>query len=383
MNKIYLDNGSTSFPKAPNVGEAMKNYIENEGVNVSRGTYESAYSVAERVLDTRERLCSIFNFDKPENVIFTGSVTASLNMVLKGFLKSGDHVLCSGIEHNAVMRPLTQLLDCGVSFDRIPCDDKGVLQLDAMEGLLRENTRLVVMTHASNVCGTLTPAEEVGKFCREHGLRFVLDCAQTAGCVPIDMEKMNIDALCFTGHKSLLGPQGMGGFIIRDDFAAEIEPLVSGGTGSRSHLETVPEFMPDKFEAGTQNLPGILGLREALMFIEEKGIENIGRHELDMAMRLIEGVKDIPNVRLIGLPCREGRTAVVSLYFDSKDNAEAAWEIDSEFGIMTRCGLHCAPAAHKTLGTYPQGTVRFVPGWATTEQEIDTAIEAVRKAAHS
>ena len=381
MDKIYLDNGSTSFPKAPGVGRAMLEYIENEGVNVARGTYASAFSVAERILDTRERLCRLFGFRKAENVVFTSGVTQSLNVVLKGFLRPGDHVLCSGIEHNAVMRPLNQLLAHGVSFDRIPCSREGVLELDALPRLVRPETRLIVMTHASNVCGAVTPVEAVGRFCRSRGLRFAVDCAQTAGCLDIDMDRMCIDALCFTGHKGLLGPQGTGGFLISDEFAAELEPLISGGTGSRSHLEELPDFMPDRFEAGTQNIPGILGLREGLRFIEERGVGSIRAHELELASMLIEGIRDIPGVRLVGPGVSEERTAVVSVSFENRDNAEAAWQLDEEFGIMTRCGLHCAPAAHRTLGTYPQGTVRFVPGWASRPEDIELAIAGIRKCA--
>ena len=378
MKRIYLDNGSTSFPKAPGVGRAMADYIENEGVNVARGGYADAYSVAERILETREALCYLFDAPKPENAVFTSGVTASLNMILKGALKSGDHVICSSMEHNAVMRPLVQLQKQGVEFDRVPCLPDGTLPLGALEALIKPNTRMVVMTHASNVCGTVMPAAEVGTLCRKHGLFFVLDSAQTAGCVPISVEEMHIDALCFTGHKGLLGPQGIGGFIISDALAARTEPLLSGGTGSRSHSEEVPDFMPDKFEAGTQNIPGILGLRAALEFLQSEGIENIARHELDMAMALIDGIRDVSGVRIVGRTVREGRTAVVSVAFENIDNADAAWRLESEWGILTRCGLHCAPSAHKTLGTFPAGTVRFVPGRCTTLDEINTAVRAVK-----
>ena len=378
MKKLYFDNGSTSFPKAPGVGKAMCDYIEHVGVNVSRGGYEDAYDVADQVLDTRERLCRLFNFPKSENVIFTSGVTASLNMVLKGFLKPGDHVLCSSMEHNAVMRPLVQLQQQGVAFDRVPCAADGSLDVETLERMILPNTRLVVMTHASNVCGTVMPVAGVGEVCRRHGLFFVLDAAQTAGAVPIDMEQMHIDALCFTGHKSLLGPQGIGGFLIRDELAAKTDALTSGGTGSLSHTEEVPDFLPDKYEPGTPNLPGILGLRTALIYLEKEGVEAIGEHELDMAMRLVEGLKDIEHVRLAGRAERTYRTAVVSVVFENMDNAEAAYELESGYGILTRCGLHCAPSAHKTLDTFPRGTVRFSLGFASTEADVDTALNAIR-----
>ena len=364
--------------QGPGVGKAMCDYIENEGVNVSRGGYGAAYSVEERVLDTRERLCALFGFDKPENVVFTSGVTASLNAVLKGFLRPGDHVLCSSMEHNAVMRPLVQLEKQGVAFTRVPCSPAGELDPAELERLIRPETKLVVMTHASNVCGTLMPVQAVGDICRRHGLFFVLDAAQTAGAVPIHMEDMHIDALCFTGHKGLLGPQGTGGFLIRDELAAQTAALTSGGTGSLSHTEEVPDFLPDKYEPGTPNLPGILGLRAALQFLEGQGVAAIGEHELDMAMRLIEGLRDIPRVRLAGRTARSDRTAVVSVVFEGMDNAGAAWLLESEYGILTRCGLHCAPSAHQTLGTFPGGTVRFVPGRTTTAEEIDQALAAIR-----
>lgn len=378
MKKIYLDNGSTSFPKAPGVGEAMCRYIQDEGVNISRGGYADAYSVAERILDTREMLCKMFSGGKSQNVVFTSGITASLNTVLKGFLKSGDHVLCSSMEHNAVMRPLTQLAAAGVSFQRVPCAADGSMDPSLLEDMIRPSTKMVVMTHASNVCGTLLPAAQVGEICRRHGIFFVLDTAQTAGSIPIDMEEMNIDALCFTGHKGLLGPQGIGGFIITDELAQHTSALISGGTGSASHSEEVPSFLPDKFEAGTQNLPGILGLKAALEFLQSRGTGAVLAHELDMTMRFINGISCLSGIELAGLKHREGRTAVVSISFKTTDNAEAAWRLENEFGILTRCGLHCAPSAHKTLGTFPAGTVRFVPGWSTTPDDIDAAIAAVK-----
>ncbi len=378
MKKIYLDNGSTSFPKAPGVGEAMCRYIQDEGVNISRGGYADAYSVAERILDTREMLCKMFSGGKSQNVVFTSGITASLNTVLKGFLKSGDHVLCSSMEHNAVMRPLTQLAAAGVSFQRVPCAADGSMDPSLLEDMIRPSTKMVVMTHASNVCGTLLPAAQVGEICRRHGIFFVLDTAQTAGSIPIDMEEMKIDALCFTGHKGLLGPQGIGGFIITDELAQHTSALISGGTGSASHSEEVPSFLPDKFEAGTQNLPGILGLKAALEFLQSRGTGAVLAHELDMTMRFINGISCLSGIELAGLKHREGRTAVVSISFKNTDNAEAAWRLENEFGILTRCGLHCAPSAHKTLGTFPAGTVRFVPGWSTTPDDIDAAIAAVK-----
>ena len=234
MKRVYLDNGSTSYPKAPGVGQAVFDFIENIGTNVNRGGYEAAYAAEDVIIETREMLCKMFHFDKIKNVIFTPSITYSLNYIIKGYLRAGDHVLVSAMEHNAMMRPLTQMLEHGVEFDRVPCNQQGELLIDQMEGMIRPNTKAVLMLHASNVCGTLMPVEQVGQLCKKHGLTFILDAAQTAGAFPIDMEKMNIDVLTFTGHKSLLGPQGIGGFLVSDEVAQQMIPLVTGGTGSVS-----------------------------------------------------------------------------------------------------------------------------------------------------
>lgn len=377
MQKVYFDHAATSFPKPPAVVSAMVAYMERIGSNVGRGGYASAYEAAGTVLAARERLCALLGGPDPRNVIFTLNVTEALNMILKGFLRPGDHVLVSAVEHNAVMRPVVQLAQTGVAFDRIPCDGEGALCLDALDGLVRPNTRAVVLTHASNVAGTIQPVARVGAFCRAHGLRFVVDCAQTAGTEPIDMASMGADALAFTGHKGLLGPQGTGGFLITDEFEKELTPLISGGTGSFSHLETVPGPLPDRFEAGTLNLPGIYGLHAALGFLEETGIGTIRAREQALTARFLAAAAGDDRIRVAGPRTAEGRTAVVSLDFPGRDNAEIAFRLDSEYGVMTRCGLHCAPNAHRTLGTYPQGTVRFSFGYWNTEEEIDYAADAI------
>ena len=377
MQKVYFDHAATSFPKPPEVVSAMVAYMERVGSNVGRGGYASAYEAAGTVLAARERLCALLGGPDPRNVIFTLNVTEALNMILKGFLCPGDHVLVSAVEHNAVMRPLVQLSQTGVAFDRIPCDGEGVLCLDALDGLVRPSTRAVVLTHASNVAGTIQPVAQVGAFCRAHGLRFIVDCAQTAGMEPVDLGSMGIDALAFTGHKGLLGPQGTGGFLVTDAFEKELDPLISGGTGSFSHLETVPALLPDRFEAGTLNLPGIYGLHAALGFLEETGIDVIRAWERALTARFLAAVAEDGRIRVAGPRTAEGRTAVVSLDFPGRDNAEIAFRLDSEYGVMTRCGLHCAPNAHRTLGTYPQGTVRFSFGYGNTEEEIDYASDAI------
>lgn len=379
--KIYLDQASTSFPKAPSVADAVYRYLSGFSVNVNRGCYTEAYSVEEQVYETREQLCRLFHFPNCRNVIFTGNVTSSLNILLKGLLKPGDHVLVSAMEHNAVMRPLTQLQKTGVLFDRIPCRQDGSLCLEEAESLIRPNTRALVCLHASNVCGTIMPARELGLFCQKHKIAFILDTAQTAGILPIDMEEMHIDALAFTGHKGLRGPQGIGGFLVRDTLARQIEPLLSGGTGSISHTEEIPDFLPDRFEPGTPNLPGILGLHAALTDLENSSREEMFRHEMALTDYFLKGLRNLDPeseyIRIVGKQDCIDRCAVVSIQTLQMDMALAAYELDDRYGIMTRVGLHCAPNAHKTLGTYPAGTIRFSFGPGNTQEELDAALHAL------
>ncbi len=379
MEKIYFDNGSTSFPKAPGVGDAIRDIIEHGAYNINRGGYEGAYEVADMVLTTREQLCRLFHFSESRNVVFTPSITYSLNYVIKGLLKPGDHVIVSSMEHNGMMRPLVQMAHQGVTFDAAQADRDGVLDPQKVEDLIRPNTRAVMMLHASNLCGTMLPIQQVGEICARHGLIFVVDTAQTAGVFPIDMEKMHIDALCFTGHKGLRGPQGVGGMLLRDELCSQMTPLISGGTGSRSDSEEVPDFMPDRFESGTMNLPGIAGLHRALTYLEEYGIENIARQELAICQRFIDGALTLPDTRVVGKLNTQDRAAIVSLDFQKMDNAEVSFLLDNQYGVMTRCGLHCAPRAHKSLGTFPQGTVRFSFSHHNTPEEVDTCIEGLRK----
>ena len=379
MEKIYFDNGSTSFPKAPGVGDAIRDIIEHGAYNINRGGYEGAYEVADMVLTTREQLCRLFHFSESRNVVFTPSITYSLNYVIKGLLKPGDHVIVSSMEHNGMMRPLVQMAHQGVTFDAAQADRDGVLDPQKVEDLIRPNTRAVMMLHASNLCGTMLPIQQVGEICARYGLIFVVDTAQTAGVFPIDMEKMHIDALCFTGHKGLRGPQGVGGMLLRDELCSQMTPLISGGTGSRSDSEEVPDFMPDRFESGTMNLPGIAGLHRALTYLEEYGIENIARQELAICQRFIDGALTLPDTRVVGKLDTQDRAAIVSLDFQKMDNAEVSFLLDNQYGVMTRCGLHCAPRAHKSLGTFPQGTVRFSFSHHNTPEEVDTCIEGLRK----
>ncbi len=384
MNRIYLDQASTSFPKAPGVAQAMMDYLTMNGSNVNRGCYSSAYSAEEVIYETRQLLAELFHFSRCKNVIFTPNVTTSLNFILKGLLKPGDHILVSAMEHNAVMRPVVQLAACGISFDRIPCRRDGSMILEQVKPLIRPETKAIVTLHASNVCGTRMPLTALGEICQRHHLYFIVDSAQTAGIVPIDITASHIDALAFTGHKGLRGPQGTGGFLVTEELAQQMEPLISGGTGSVSHTEEIPDFLPDRFEPGTPNLPGIFGLHEALLFLKSQNYmqtsyekeEALTSYFLQQLFALDDTEK---HIRVIGKKDLTGRNAVVSIQTPEIDMAQVAWQLDSEYGIMTRVGLHCAPNAHKTLGTYPAGTIRFSFGPENTQEELDAAIYGLKK----
>ena len=383
MNRIYLDQASTSFPKAPGVAQAMMDYLTMNGVNVNRGCYSSAYSAEEVIYETRQLLAELFHFSKCKNVIFTPNVTTSLNFILKGFLKPGDHILVSAMEHNAVMRPVVQLASSGISFDRIPCRTDGSMILEKVEELIRPETKAIVTLHASNVCGTRMPLDALGEICQRHQLYCVVDSAQTAGIVPINMDKMHIDALAFTGHKGLRGPQGTGGFLVSQELAEQMEPLISGGTGSVSHTEEIPDFMPDRFESGTPNLPGIYGLHEALLYLKTHSLQAINEKELSLTGYFLEQLQALDDtgrhIRIIGKKDLTDRNAVVSIQTPEIDMSQVAWQLDNEYGVMTRVGLHCAPNAHKTLGTYPAGTIRFSFGPENTKNELDFAIQGLKK----
>lgn len=379
MREVYFDNSSTSFPKAPGVGKAIAEFLERGGYNVGRGGYNSSYSLAGRVLDTRIKLKDFFGFDSENNVIFTPNVTFALNYIIHGLLKAGDELVITSMEHNAVARPAVKAGEQGVKLKIADCDEKGRLDFDNFKNLLTPETKAVIMLHGSNVSGALMPLKEVGRLCEEKGIFFIVDVAQTGGIFPINMKEMSIDGLAFTGHKGLLGPQGIGGLILGDRLAKSILPIIEGGTGSSSDSVIMPDFMPDKLEAGTLNLPGIIGLSAALDHLAETGIDEIRIREMQLTnlfMAAFEGRKD---VRIIGPEPGEERCPIVSLDFTEMDNAELAFRLDSEYGIMVRCGLHCAPLAHKTLGTFPQGTVRFSFSQWNTEEETEYAVDAIER----
>lgn len=377
MKTIYLDNAATSFPKPAGVSTAMKTYVDQIGATINRSVYGSAQDAGLVTLQLRESLAKLFHFTGPAtHVILTPGATWGLNMAIKGYLKPGDHCIVSAMEHNAVMRPLLQL--SGVEYDRIPCSKEGLLDPQDLEKLIKPNTKLVVMAHGSNVCGSVQDAKAVGKICARHGIAFVLDAAQTAGHYPVDFEAFGLSALCVPGHKGLLGPSGIGALLMTDNFARKLEPIVAGGTGSASDSEYLPDYLPDRFESGTPNLPGIYGLEAALRFVSQHGIDALRQHEMELCKRFLDGLRTIPNVNLCGTWDLNRRVGVVSVDFTDQDNALAAFRLETEYGILTRCGLHCAPSAHKTLDTFPRGTVRFSLGFASTTEDVDAALAAIR-----
>ena len=377
MRTIYLDNGATSFPKPEGVSRAMKDYMDQLGATINRSVYGSAQDAGLVTLQLRESLAKLFHFTEPAtHVILTPGATWGLNMAIKGALKPGDHCIVSSMEHNAVMRPLLQLE--GVEYDRIPCNREGLLDPADVEKLIRPNTKLVVMAHGSNVCGSVQDAAAVGDICHRYGIDFILDAAQTAGHYPIDFEAFHLSALCVPGHKGLLGPSGIGALLMRDDFARKIDVIVAGGTGSASDSEYLPDYLPDRFESGTPNLPGIYGWEAALQYVETRSVEGLRAHEMALCRRFLEGLHSIEGVALCGTEDLNRRVGVVSVDFLHKDNAEAAFELEMDHGILTRCGLHCAPSAHKTLDTFPRGTVRFSLGFSSTEADVDAALCAIR-----
>ena len=378
---IYLDNGATSFPKPQEVADAVYEYMTKVGSNINRGGYEKAYSAAEVVLETREMIDLMMNGYGARNAIFTPGNTYALNFLIKGLARKGDKFLTSHMEHNAVYRPLHQLQEEGViQYECMPCNDLGQLELAKALEMITPDIKAVIMLHASNVSGTILPIEEIGRKCHEEGVIFIVDAAQTAGNTPIDMQKCHIDGLTVPGHKSLLGPQGIGAMLINPEIKDDIIPVISGGTGSHSDMADMPSELPDRFESGTLNLPGIYGLHAALKWLQ-KHFDEVHDHEKALTARMLEGLANIKGVRLVGLPTIEGRVSVVSIDFAGDDNGICAFNLEHTYGINTRVGLHCAPLAHESLHTFPEGTVRFSIGPFNTEEEIDVALRAIEEIA--
>lgn len=377
MNHIYFDNAATSWPKPPAMMEAMVMFNESIGANPGRSGHRLSIEAARVVYEARDLAAALIGAPDPLSIIFTKNVTEAINCVLLGLLKSGDHVITSGIEHNSVMRPLRFLERQGVELSIVPCSPAGELDPKDVKHSLRRNTKAVVATHASNVTGTILPIDALAKIAREREILFIVDAAQTAGCLPIDVIRTGVDVLCFTGHKSLLGPQGTGGFYIRKGLENILPPLMRGGTGSASESEEQPDFLPDKFESGTPNAIGLAGLGAGIRFVIDTGIEHIREKEVRLTRRFLEGAARLPGITIYG-PCEAAhRTAVVSFNLNGFTPSDLASGLDEEFGLLSRPGLHCSPAAHRTIGTFPQGTLRFSFGFFNTEAEIQTGLEAL------
>lgn len=379
MQRINFDQASTSFPKAPGVAEAVYGFLKDEAYNVSRGSYGEAYSVASQVFEARENLAAFFNLSDSKYLIFTPGATVAINSALKGILQTGDHVLCSSVEHNAVMRPLHQLQGLGISYTTVATSSQGILDPQKIEDAIKSNTKAVVMSAASNVIGTFLPIAEVAEICQRKGLFFIVDAAQKAGTFPIDFQALKADVLIVPGHKGLLGPQGIGAMALSPRFAKEAQPLLPGGTGSASHSLDMPTSLPDRFEAGTLNLPGIIGLNAAVNYLQGSKQEDIRKHELALTQMFIQGLHEIPTFKPEGLLNIESRSPVVSVSLTKEgDLAEVADLLERRHGIMTRVGLHCAPLAHQTIGTFPAGTIRFSFSHKNTVQEVEYCLEALK-----
>jgi len=379
---IYLDNAATSWPKPKAVPEAVAASITDAGANPGRAGHRLANDAAHIVYDARVAVAELLGATDPMRVSLGPNVTWALNLVLRGLLHPGDHVITTSMEHNAVMRPLRALEAQGVAVTVVPCAPDGTLDPQRIAKAIRSDTALVAMNHASNVVGTIQPVAEVAEIAHRHGLPLLLDTAQSAGAIPIDMNACGVDLLAFTGHKSLYGPMGTGGLILSERFDYEqLEPLVRGGTGSRSEEEIQPDFLPDKFESGTMNVPGLAGLVAGIAWIRERGIENIRAHEIALTQRLIDGLRAIPGVTVYGTQDATKQTGAVSLTIAGADVGLVGFRLDDEFGIMCRVGLHCAPGAHRTIGTFPKGTIRLSAGAWTTADEIDAAIVAIAEIA--
>lgn len=379
---IYLDNAATTREKPHQVIDAVVTAMTTMG-NAARGAHGSALEASRAVYNTRYKLAKLFGCKRPDHVIFTCNSTESLNIAISGVMNPGDHVITTVMEHNSVLRPLYRLESEGtISLSFVSADQQGRPCMAEFESLIQPNTRAIVCTHASNLTGEVVDLVEVGRIAKKHGLLLIVDASQTAGCVPVDMEAMNIDVLCFTGHKGIYGPQGTGGLCIREGI--EIRPFKVGGSGIHSYMKHQPEEYPTRLEAGTLNSHGLMGLSAALDFLEETGVETIARKEHELMMRFYNGVSGVPGVKVYG-DFTEGheRTAVVTLNIKDYDSGAVSDELSECYDIATRAGAHCAPLMHIALGTVEQGAVRFSFSWFTTEEEVDAAIAAVREIAES
>ena len=377
-NIIYFDNAATSWPKPPGTIAAMQNYMQNVGGSPGRSGHRLSLEAARIVFNTRDKLAQLFNVPDPLRIVLTKNATEGLNIAILGLLKSGDHVITSGMEHNSVMRPLRIMEARGAEITVIPCDVDGLIDPENILKAIKKNTKAIFITHASNVTGTVMPVADIGRIAQERDLILCLDASQTAGCYPVDVKEMNIDLLAFTGHKALFGPSGTGGLYIRENLEKLIEPVYLGGTGSRSEVEEQPDFMPDRYESGTPNTIGITGLQAGVEFILSKGIAQIKSEEEKLVQMFIDGISKLPEIIIYGQKSVKRRSPAVSFNIIGMDPAAVSMQLDDRFGIMSRSGLHCAPSAHKTIGTFPSGTVRFSFSCFNTEEQVVFSIEALK-----
>ena len=374
--EVYFDNAATSYPKPPSVYEAINFTLQHVGANPGRGEHSLSQSANRIIFKARETIAEFFNIPNSRNIVFTSNGTEAINLALKGFLKPGDHGIISSMEHNSVVRPLNSLKNDGVNVTIVQCDKEGKLNPDYVFKEIKKNTRLIVLTHASNVTGTILPVEEIGEIAAKKGIPLLVDAAQTAGTIPIDVVRNNISLLACPGHKSLLGPQGTGFLYICEGF--NLKPLIEGGTGSNSELSEQPDFLPDRFQSGTLNTPGIAGLKAGIEFINKKSIQTIKEHEDMLSKTFINKLKEINRVRIYGPLSIKEKTAVVSFNIKGKDSADIATALDEKYQIMVRVGLHCSPYAHKTIGTFPDGTIRVSFSIFNTVHEIDYFIDSLK-----
>ena len=375
---IYFDNAATTFPKPPGVLEKMVETYERMGVSPGRGSYDLAVEAEDLVFDTRKRLALLFGAPDPNRVIFAGNATDALNLCIQGLIRPGDHVVSTRIEHNSVLRPLYHLKQKGlIEYDLVPFDNQGVVDPHDIVAALRPNTRLVIVCHASNVLGTIQPVHEIGPLCRKKGVPLLVDAAQSAGVIPIHMDDWGIGAVAFTGHKSLMGPTGIGGLVVHPDL--DLQTTRYGGTGIDSESPIHTQDYPHRLEAGTINLMGIMGLSEGLRFVEKEGIDAIHREEMRLLTRLRDGVVSLTGVESYCTRDLENHVGLMTLNIQGMDPGDVGAILDADFDIAVRVGLHCAPLVHETIGTFPRGGVRFSLGPFNTEAHVDRAVEAISR----
>ncbi|MDN5332019.1 MAG: hypothetical protein PWP45_1244 [Tepidanaerobacteraceae bacterium] len=373
----YFDNAATSWPKPEEVYKTVENVMRNFGGNPGRSGHKKALEAARLIYEARELIAELLNAESPTNIVFTMNATDALNIAIKGVLRAGDHVITSSMEHNSVARPIYALTKCGVEWDIVKCASDGTLDPEDVIKAIKPNTRLIAMTHTSNVTGTVMPVEEIGKIARERDIIFLVDAAQSIGVLDIDVKKLNVDLLAFPGHKGLYGPQGTGGLYVRE--GVKLTPLKQGGTGSFSEELMQPEILPDLLESGTLNTPGIAGLAEGVRFLKKMGLSRIRSHEEMLARRFLEGLEEIEGITVYGRPKERSEVAVISLNLKDLDSSELAFLLDSRYDIQVRPGLHCSPMAHKTIGTIERGTVRFSFSIFNTIEEVEKALSALEE----